>query len=133
MRRVRNDDIGLGNFLHHARHRHLPLLLTNLALDLGIAFRLLHLILDFLLGHLEILRRLPFLIAVIHDRHDHDDPDDDECHPENDLCDEGKACRKIEEHELRHCKNLFVNKAVEKETDDEDLEKGFRQFHQRAL
>ena len=123
MGRVRDDDIRLRHFLHHARHRHLPLLLADLSLDLWVAFGLLHLILDFLLGHLEILRCLPFLVAVVHKCHNHDDTDDDERHLEDDLRNERKTCRQVEKHELWHRENLFMDEAVEEKTNDENLEK----------
>ena len=44
-----------------------------------------------------------------------------------------RARCQIEEHELRHRKNLLVNKAVEKEADDDDLKEGLCQLHKRPL
>ena len=85
MRRIRHDDIRLRHLLHHAAHRHLALLLADLPLDLRIALCLLELILDLLLRHLEILRRLPFLIAEIEHRQDEDHADDLERERENNL------------------------------------------------
>ena len=123
MGRVGNDDIRLRHFLHHACHCHLALLLPDLPLDLRISFGLLHFIFDFLLCHFEILCGLPFLIAIVHQRHNHNDTNDDECHVENNLCHKGKARRQIEEHELRHRKNLLMNKAIKEKADDEDLKK----------
>ena len=133
MRRVRDDDVRLRHFLHHACHCHLPLLLPDLPLDLRIALGLLHLILDFLFRHLEILRRLPVLVAVVCDRHDHDHADDDERHLEDDLGDKRKTRRQVKEHELRHCNDLLVDEAVEEKSYDEDLKKGLRQLHEGAF
>ena len=127
------DDICLRDFLHHARHSHLPLLLTDLALDLRIAFRLLHLVLDFLLRHLEILRRLPFLVGVVEDRDDENDPDDLERHREDDIRNLRKARAEIVVNELRNRQKLMFQDDVQEPADDENPQKRLHELDERPL
>ena len=133
MRRVRDDDVRLRHFLHHAAHGHLALFLANLALDLRIAFRLLELILDFLLRHHQVLRRLPFLIAVIEQRDDEDDADDLEGQCENDVGNLRERRREVVEDELRHRENLILEIIVDEEADDGNLQQRFHELDERAL
>src|SRR5579871_768745 len=62
---VRNDNIRPRNGLKHPAPGHLPLNLADSRLDHRIAFTLLELIPDFLLGHLKALFVFPLLVEVI--------------------------------------------------------------------
>ena len=67
---VGDDDVGLGDFLHHASLRHLALDLADLGFDQWVAFGLFEFFFHFLLGHHQILVLLVALIKEIDRRND---------------------------------------------------------------
>jgi hypothetical protein len=70
VRRVHQHHVGLGQVGHHPLARHLQLPGADLALDVRVAFGALVLLLDLLLGHLELLVDPPARHAVVGDRED---------------------------------------------------------------
>ena len=61
MGRVSDHHVRLGHLAHHPPLGHFPLQLANPALYLWLAFGILEFITDFLLGHLQLLRVVPYL------------------------------------------------------------------------
>ena len=65
MLRVGNDHVGVLDLLHHPLGGHLALAAANLLFDLGAAFHVFVLVLDFLLGHAHALHEAVALVGHI--------------------------------------------------------------------
>ena len=109
------------------------MLLTDFAFDLRIAFRLFELVLDLLLGHHQILRRLPRLISVVGNRQHHDHRDDLKRQREDDIRDLLETRAEVVVDEVRHVGNLILDVEPDEKSDDDDLENRFEHLDQRTL
>ncbi len=84
MGRVGDNHVGLGHFRHHAALRQLLLHTPDLCLDLGLTFRGLVLVLDFLAGHLQILGVVPDLERYVDGGNHHQGQAEDQEGPAQD-------------------------------------------------
>ena len=104
--RVGDDHIGLGDIPHHAAHGHLHLQLAYPPLDLGLAFAVLELVLDLLLGHLELAIVVPALERHIDGDNGDQGAAEDDQHPEQQVQGIDDAAGKALEREIQQMVEL---------------------------
>ena len=130
MGRVGDDDVRLGHIPHHATHRHLHLQLTYPPLDLGLALAVLELVLDLLLGHLELAIVVPGLEGHV----DGDDGDqgaaEDDQHPQQQIQGIYDAARETLEGEIEQVIELARQHPPREQADEHHLGDGLDELHQ---
>ena len=129
---VRDDQVCFRHFCHHSPPRQSPLKRTNPGFDMRVAFGLLVLFFDFLLGHHLIFLELPLLIVVIENtKRKHEDAgiyQDFDRHPASNPGDVNKLHLNQREEEL----TLLLNDEVDNVANDDKFENGLSELNQRA-
>src|SRR3990172_6845412 len=132
VRRVGEDDICLGDLLHHPLPCHVPLHGPYPGLDEGVSLGLLHLLFYLFLAHPEALLEVPPLEGVVYDRYGGDDPDRPDHYLEGDARDVHGRGRGVHLDKERHVLPFLLHAAVDDVGEDRDLEYGFDELCERV-
>ena len=128
--RVGDDDIGLGHVPHHAARRHLHLQAPDAPLHLGLALGVLVLVLDLLLGHLELAGMIPALEGDIDGDDGQQGAAEDDQHPQKQLEGIYDAAGEGLQGEVEQVIELARQHPPGKQGDEQDLGDGLDQLHQ---
>ena len=127
-RRVRDDYVGLGYFLHHALCGHLSLELADAPLDLRVAFHFFALLLRLLRRHHQVALALPELIAKVRDAQHQHRQRDAPPHAINNCAHRGRQGPGEHAHQRDEFLPLVAQEQVHHEGDDTELGQRFHEL-----
>ena len=130
MGRVGDDDVRLGHIPHHAAHRHLHLQLADLALYLGLALAVPELVLDLLLGHLELAIVVPGLEGHVYGDYGDQGAAEDDQHPQQQIQGIYDAAGEALEGEIEQVIELARQHPPGEQADEHHLGDGLDELHQ---